>query len=145
MSSDTNGEKCLATLHNHVMSKGTGLGGRIATARKHAELSQTELGKAFDLTRSAVSQWESDTTEPTAANLRAIAIRCKVDYNWLATGRGSMRDAEQDPDRTELIQLLDEASPEVLTAVRILLKQRKPSVSPELAPGSSDRRHSSRK
>lgn len=69
-------------------TKKTGLGARIAKARVEANLNQTELGEAFGLTRSAVSQWESETTEPTAENLRSIAVRLKVDYDWLATGRG---------------------------------------------------------
>lgn len=90
-SSDTNLERCLATLHIRGMAKGkekTGLGARIASARDQTGLSQTDLGKACGLTRSAVSQWESEMTEPTPSNLRAIAMRCRVDYDWLATGRG---------------------------------------------------------
>jgi len=148
MSSDTNVELWLVRLHTYFMAKDnkkTGLGGRIAAARKNANLSQTELGKAFGLTRSAVSQWESEGTEPTPSNLRAIATRCGVDYSWLATNQGTMIHTEQDPDLLELTQLLREASPEVVSAVRILLKQRKPSVTPELAPGSLDRRTSSQK
>ena len=66
----------------------TGLGQRIKKAREGAGFTQTSLGIAFGLTRSAVSQWESGLTEPTPANLRQIAISCRVDYNWLATGRG---------------------------------------------------------
>jgi phage repressor protein C with HTH and peptisase S24 domain len=74
------------------MAKGkkkTGLGKRITLARERAGLSQTALGAAFKLTRSAVSQWESELTEPTPENLRGIAIRTGVDFDWLATGRGS--------------------------------------------------------
>jgi phage repressor protein C with HTH and peptisase S24 domain len=90
---------CLAALHIPGMAKGkkkTGLGKRITSAREQAGLSQTALGEAFGLTRSSVSQWESETTEPSAANLRAIALRCRVDYDWLATGRGS-QDFEDEP------------------------------------------------
>ena len=90
-SSHTNLESCLAMLHIREMAKGkktTGLGARIAAAREQAGLSQTDLAKAFGLTRSSVSQWEGELTEPTPANLRAIAMRCRVDYDWLATGRG---------------------------------------------------------
>lgn len=64
------------------------LGSRIKEARQRVNLSQTALAKKFNLTRSAVSQWESGLTEPTPANLRSIAIETKVDYSWLATGRG---------------------------------------------------------
>lgn len=69
--------------------KKKGLGRRIATAREQAKLNQTEFGAVFGLTRSAVSQWESDTTEPTPEKLRAIAVKTGADFDWLATGRGS--------------------------------------------------------
>lgn len=90
LSSDTNLARCLGPLHILSMAKGkkTGLGKRITQAREHAGLSQTALGTAFKLTRSAVSQWESELTEPTPENLRSIAIRTGVDFDWLATGRG---------------------------------------------------------
>jgi phage repressor protein C with HTH and peptisase S24 domain len=69
--------------------KTTGIGKRIAYARDQAGLTQTALGKQLGLTRSAVSQWESEDTEPSAENLRAIAVATNVNYDWLATGRGS--------------------------------------------------------
>jgi len=65
----------------------TDLGARIAEARNGR--SQSELAKALGITRSSVSQWESGTTEPSAENLRNIALICEVDYDWLATGRGA--------------------------------------------------------
>lgn len=67
-----------------------GLGQRIAQARELARISQTELSKGAGVTRSAVSQWESEGTEPTPENLRAIALETSVNYEWLATGRGEM-------------------------------------------------------
>lgn len=116
--------------------KKTGLGDRIARARKYAGLSQTELGKAFDLTRSAVSQWESETTEPTPANLRAIAVKCGADYDWLATGRGTMAKIDQDPGLTEIIQLASEADPETRAAMLLFLQARKLVASQGPASGS---------
>lgn len=66
----------------------TGLGARIARVRKGVNITQTDLAESLGLTRSAVSQWESEETEPTPANLRAIAKRCRVaDFQWLATGK----------------------------------------------------------
>jgi len=63
------------------------------------------------------------------------ARRFGVSLEWLLTGRGAMN---QDPDLAELIQLLREADPDVKAAVHLLLKQRKPSASPE--PSSESRR-----
>lgn len=94
MSSDTNVARNRPAQHFSEMTKSlkslkkTGLGARISKARVEAGYNQTELGQAFGLTRSAVSQWESESTEPTPENLRSIAVRLKVDYDWLATGRG---------------------------------------------------------
>jgi phage repressor protein C with HTH and peptisase S24 domain len=77
----------------------TGLGFRIATARKAAGYNQTELGEAIGLTRSAVSQWESETTEPATDNLRSIAVKTGADFDWLATGRGAANmDGDPPPD-----------------------------------------------
>lgn len=94
-SSDTNVLFRLAKLYNLGMAKKdqpSALAMRLTAARKVAgELSQTALAKKMGLTRSAVSQWESDTTSPTSDNLRQIAVICDVDYDWLATGRGVAR------------------------------------------------------
>lgn len=105
------------------VKKTSDLGFRIGSARKHAGLSQVALGEAFGLTRSSACQWENGFTEPTASNLRGIAAKCRVNYEWLATGRGTMRNAEQSPELQEAIQILGEASPEVMIAVLTLLKQ----------------------
>lgn len=122
----------------------TGLGDRIAAARKHAGLSQTELGKAFGLTRSAVSQWESENTEPTSANLRAIAMRCGVDYDWLATRRGTMIKNEDSPELIEAIELLrtDSAFREMVSSY---LRLRKDALTQKHDPASQDQPPSTRK
>lgn len=78
------------------------LGKRIATARQRADLSQTALGMAVRTTRSAVSQWESGSTEPTAERLRAIAMQTGVNYDWLATGRSG---ATQPDDEAKTIPI----------------------------------------
>jgi transcriptional regulator with XRE-family HTH domain len=147
MSSDTNVAGRLATLHSQGMTKGkekTGLGKRIAAAREKAGLSQTELGKAFGLTRSAVSQWESEGTEPTPANLRAIAMRCDVDYDWLATARGHMTNTD-DPDLAELIQLAREADRNSRADILAFLRARKTLTSPEPDASSQGQPPSTRK
>lgn len=113
----------------------TGLGRRIAAARKQAGLSQTELGKAFHITRSAVSQWESEGTEPTPSNLRAIAMKCGVAYEWLATGNGTMTKIEEDSKLAKVTRLLSEADPEVLDAVELFLQKMQLVASQEPRPG----------
>jgi transcriptional regulator with XRE-family HTH domain len=61
---------------------------RIAMVRRAAGWSQTQLGAQVGVSRGAVAQWEGGSTEPTASNLREIAVKASVDYDWLATGRG---------------------------------------------------------
>jgi transcriptional regulator with XRE-family HTH domain len=129
------------------MTKGkekTGLGKRIAAARERAGLSQTKLGKAFGLTRSAVSQWESENTEPTPANLRAIAVQCDVDYDWLATARGPMTNTD-DPDLAELIRLAREADRKSIDDILAYLRARKTLASPEPDASSQGQPPSTRK
>ena len=68
----------------------SGLGGRIDEARRRAKMNLTELGVHVGVGRSAVSQWISETTDPTPENLRKAAMVTGVSYEWLATGRGQM-------------------------------------------------------
>lgn len=82
-------------LHIQSMAKGvekTGIGARITAARERTGLNMTELANELGVSRSAVSQWESEYTEPSAENLRAIAVRTGVNYDWLATDRGTAED-----------------------------------------------------
>lgn len=64
---------------------------RIRLARRHAGLSQAALGAAVGVQRSAVGHWESARGKfPSVAHLREIAMITGVQFEWLATGRGSM-------------------------------------------------------
>lgn len=65
---------------------------RIRLARRHAGLSQTQLSQKVGVRRSAVSHWESaEGKNPSVAHLRAIATVTRVQFEWLATGRGAMQ------------------------------------------------------
>jgi transcriptional regulator with XRE-family HTH domain len=64
---------------------------RIRLARRHAGLSQAALGAAVGVQRSAVGHWESARGKfPSVAHLREISMVTGVQFEWLATGRGSM-------------------------------------------------------
>ena len=66
---------------------------RIRRARRRARFSHTGLAAAFDVRRSAVSNWESaNETLPSMQNLLSIAKACRVSLEWLGTGRGGMAD-----------------------------------------------------
>jgi transcriptional regulator with XRE-family HTH domain len=64
---------------------------RIRVARAFARLSQGGLAEKIGVTRGAVGQWETETTQPADANLRLIAVHTGSSYEWLATGRGEPR------------------------------------------------------
>lgn len=60
-------------------------------ARRCRQLSQTALADAVGVQRSAVSQWEASLGKnPTLKNLRKVAEITAVQFEWLATGRGTM-------------------------------------------------------
>ncbi|MDR7136023.1 transcriptional regulator with XRE-family HTH domain [Lysobacter niastensis] len=62
---------------------------RIRRARTMAALTQTELARRLGVQRSAVTQWERDHgTSPSVGHLAQIACETKVNFEWLATGRG---------------------------------------------------------
>jgi len=64
---------------------------RIRLARRHAGLSQAALGAAVGVQRSAVGHWEAARGKfPSVAHLREIALVTGVQFEWLATGRGTM-------------------------------------------------------
>jgi SOS-response transcriptional repressor LexA/DNA-binding XRE family transcriptional regulator len=65
---------------------------RLRQARDHAGLRQDDIAALFGITRNAVSQWESENPKTRTAcplpRLEKIALRCSVDFGWLATGDG---------------------------------------------------------
>lgn len=63
---------------------------RIRLARLRSGLSQRKLSEALGLNRSAVGNWESGLTSPSATNLERLACELKVNHEWLSTGRGEM-------------------------------------------------------
>ncbi|UNK51001.1 helix-turn-helix transcriptional regulator [Lysobacter sp. S4-A87] len=64
---------------------------RIRLARRHRGLSQAALGAAVGVQRSAVGHWEAARGKyPSVAHLREIALVTGVQFEWLATGRGTM-------------------------------------------------------
>jgi len=63
---------------------------RIRSIRKQKKLSQLQLAKMIDVSKSACGQWERGRTCPTVENLAQLAIALEVHFEWLATGRGDI-------------------------------------------------------
>lgn len=56
---------------------------KIIKLRKEKGLSQEELGNAINVSRQAVSKWESETTKPDIAKLKELAKFFNVSYEYL--------------------------------------------------------------
>lgn len=63
---------------------------RIRLARRAAGLTQNDLARDLQVSRSAVAQWErSEGSNPAASNLEKLAVTLACSFEWLATGRGT--------------------------------------------------------
>lgn len=68
------------------------LAARIRRARRIAGMSQQALADKLGVTRSAVSNWESESgVRPATERLIVMASALHVCFEWIATGRGEMR------------------------------------------------------
>lgn len=105
---------------------------RIRQSRRTAALTQLQLAEQVGVNRSAVAQWErKDGSRPTSENLGKIAVATKVNFDWLATGRGK----SSAPGHTS-----DEAAPLILNLYahdeleeRMLLAFRSMSIRKQMA------------
>ena len=68
------------------------MGDRIRQAREATGMTQAEMGRRLEITRSGVSQWENERTAPTTRNISAIAVLLDVSWEWLTTGREGVGD-----------------------------------------------------
>lgn len=69
-----------------AMETTAGLGKRIMLARVNAEMRQQDLADAVNVHRSAVAQWETGRTEPSASKMFAIARATNQPLDWFAEG-----------------------------------------------------------
>lgn len=84
------------------------IGKRIRQLRGAHKLNQDKLAEICGATKSAVSQWESDATRPTLANIIALQARLGFSMDWLISGMGDdPGDSEQTRRLTELYAALD--------------------------------------
>lgn len=63
------------------------LGERITELRRAAGTNQADLAKAMEVSRQAVSKWETDRSSPDAVNLIRLADLLDTDIEYLTTGR----------------------------------------------------------
>lgn len=65
------------------------LGERITELRTVCGLSQNQLAKAMEVSRQAVSNWETGQSTPDAMNMIRLAEVLETDVEYLTTGRRS--------------------------------------------------------
>lgn len=63
------------------------VGERISALRKEQNISQVQLAEALDVTRQAVSKWETDQSSPDTLKLIQLADVLNTEVEYLATGR----------------------------------------------------------
>lgn len=63
------------------------IGERILELRKQQNISQIDLANAMDVSRQAVSKWESDKSSPDTIKLIKLAEYLNTEVEYLATGR----------------------------------------------------------
>jgi len=63
------------------------IGERISELRKEQNISQADLARMLDVSRQAVSKWETDQSSPDTLNLIKLADLLDSDVEYLASGR----------------------------------------------------------
>lgn len=87
-------------------------------------MTQTELARRLDVSRSAVAQWERKAgSNPVASNLQKLACALDCSFEWLATGRGPRQPVKsngQDAETTAMLRHFarDEAEDQLLLLFR---------------------------
>jgi transcriptional regulator with XRE-family HTH domain len=72
---------------------------RIRLARRRAHLSQEALARELGISRGAVANWECSLGAlPATSRLERLARITSVNFEWLATGRGSIGYVPVDED-----------------------------------------------
>lgn len=66
------------------------VGERISELRKQNQMSQLQLAQALEISRQAVSKWESGQSTPDTVHLIKLAEILDTDVEYLSTGRMSM-------------------------------------------------------
>lgn len=91
-------QKCtsLLNLYRGKLNPMKTMGERIKWARKQADLSQEQLGKAAGVSKGAVSLWESSQTKNLKnTNLYAVAAATGVRAEWLVSGKGQVQEEKE--------------------------------------------------
>lgn len=80
---------------------------RVAKAIEESPYSDSEIGKALDMADSTIWRWRTGKTKRfKESDLKTLANKLQVNYEWLQFGKGSMTN---DPDLEEIEQRVADA------------------------------------
>jgi len=103
-------------------SKVSGVASRIAQAILESGISQAEIAKKMGCFPTAISRWKTGSTEPTPANLNAIAKVLKIDVNWLMSGKASSNNINE-PTEDDMYRLkYEQAVQEILQKDNLIIE-----------------------
>lgn len=77
----------MTTAHDHSRTPEFRLHHRLRLAREEAGLEQEELAQIMSVARNTISNCENGHHTPREITLKAWAMACGVDIEWLRTGR----------------------------------------------------------
>ncbi len=83
-------------------------GDRVAGAREHAGMTQSQLARRLGIKKATMVAWEDDLSEPRANKLSMMAGLLNVSIMWLLTGEGDGMPTPTDetgptPDFSEIL------------------------------------------
>ncbi len=96
------------------------LGERIVELRGLAGLSQNQLAKAMEVSRQAVSKWETGLSTPDAGKLIHLAEVLDTDVEYLTTGRRSF--ARRPPVVVNTVETVEKVVEKPVVQVKIVEK-----------------------
>jgi transcriptional regulator with XRE-family HTH domain len=83
------------------------IGTRIKTIRENLDLTQTEFGKAFNLTKQTILNYEKGYRFPDESFLINLILKYKINCNWLLTGLGDIyTDSNEGNEKEKLLKNL---------------------------------------
>jgi len=106
-----------------------GLGDRLRSLRKEAQLTQSELGRLLGLSKQTISCYENATRQPDAATLKRLASVFGVSVDYLL-GNSQHRNPHKTghlPDGLEGYEELSEEGKEHVREFLEFIKQKYPS------------------
>ena len=88
------------------------IGERIQALRQEKSLSQAQLASSMEVSRQAVSKWESDRSSPDTIKLIKLAEVLDTEVEYLATGRKPVY--ESPPINVTLVKKVDKVIEKVV-------------------------------